>query len=357
MHITLHPYHLPLTEPIELKGLRLAERRGLLVRMEDAAGRVGWGDCAPLPGFSSDSIETAQARLGLMISNAPEGWPGEVDPQWAHPEAEIHRFLEGLDLPPAGRFALELALLDLAAQAAGRPLPNLLHPDPEVSVELNGLVVATTDEDGLAEAERLAEAGYRTLKLKVGRRPVEEEIALVGAVRRRVGPDVALRLDANQAWKMPEALAFAEGIQGLGVEYVEEPLDEPTDLPVLWYDSGMPIALDESLKNLRPEDLEGKGWASAVVLKPTILGGVMRTLALAERARQLGIQSVISAAFESGIAMRAHVALAAATGGAAAGLDPYRLLAADVLAPRLPLDRPVVDVPGFFRTEREVVVP
>jgi hypothetical protein len=53
--------------------------------------------------------------------------------------------------------------------------------------------------------------------------------------------------------------------------------------------------------------------------------------------------------FESGVAMRGHVALAAATGGAPAGLDPYNRLAADVLTPRLDLDRPNVDVPAFFR--------
>jgi hypothetical protein len=61
--------------------------------------------------------------------------------------------------------------------------------------------------------------------------------------------------------------------------------------------------------------------------------------------------------FESGVAMRAHVALAAATGAAPAGLDPYNRLAADVLTPRLALDRPAVDVPTLFRTERAVEIP
>ena len=58
-----------------------------------------------------------------------------------------------------------------------------------------------------------------------------------------------------------------------------------------------------------------------------------------------------------GMGVKRHVALAAASGAAPAGLDPYRRLAVDVLAPRLPLDRPRIDVPTFFRAEREIVLP
>ena len=93
------------------------------------------------------------------------------------------------------------------------------------------------------------------------------------------------------------------------------------------------------------------------MLKPTLMGGVARTLRFAAQARALGIRPVISAMFESGVAYRGHVALAAATGGAAAGLAPYNRLAVDVLSPRLGLDRPTVDVPAFFRTERAVEIP
>jgi O-succinylbenzoate synthase len=106
-----------------------------------------------------------------------------------------------------------------------------------------------------------------------------------------------------------------------------------------------------------PDALQGKGWATAAVLKPTLVGGVARTRRFAASAQALGITPVLSGMFESGVAMRGHVALAAATGGAPAGLDPYNRLAADVLTPRLALDRPAVDVPSFFRTERAVEIP
>lgn len=353
MRPSLHPYRLPLAAPLVLKGARHEAREGVLVRLEEG-GRVGWGDAAPLPGFSPETPAEAAAQLEDASDLIAGLRPG---PAWLDPEDSVHDALDGL--LPSVRFGLDLALADLAAQALGRTLAQALHPDPAVTLPINALLAgepeAVLAEAVLAEAGRRVAEGYRTLKLKVGRGDPEADARLVCVLREHVGPDVVLRADANQAWTLAEATAFAEAVRPAGLEYVEEPLREPEALPRLWFDTGLPVALDESLAAMEPEALQG--WAAAVVLKPTLLGGVARTLRFARRAQALGIRPVLSAAFESGVAMRAHVALAAATGAAAAGLDPYRRLAADVLAPRLPLGRPVVDVPALFREMPEVVLP
>lgn len=352
MRFALRRYRLPLTAPLVLKGTEHTAREGVLVRLEDDEEHVGWGDIAPLPGFSRETLDEALADVRRATDALVSHPPG---PGWTDPDGDLHRALDALSLAPSARFGLDLAAFHLAAEASGRTLAQAMHPDPEVTVPVNALLIGS-GEEVLPEAERLVAAGYRTLKLKVGRAGMEDEVALVRALAERF-PGVALRLDANQAWTMEEAIAFAEGIDGVGIEYVEEPLRNPADLPVLWFDAKLPIALDESLVGTEPEDLQGKGWATAAVLKPTLVGGVVRTLRFAAQARALGIRPVLSGMFESGIAMRGHVALAAATGGAPAGLDPYNRLAADVLVPRLPLDRPTVDVPAFFRTERSVEIP
>lgn len=344
MHLTLCPYRLALTAPLVMKGTRYAAREGVLVRLDDAEGRTGWGDAAPLPGFSPETLDEATAALDRLDVDAL----GTPEAAWSRLDHPIHDRLDALALPPSARFGLEAALLDLVAQAAETTLPCLLHPDPEVTVPVNALVVGDAEADIVAEAGRLVAAGYRTLKVKLGRRPVDEEAATLRALRRALGPGVALRGDANQAWSFDEAVAFAEGVAGLGLEYVEEPLAEPADLPRLWFDTGLPVALDESLVGMNPSQWPGKGFASAAVLKPTLLGGIVPTLRMAAGARSVGVVPVLSGAFESGIAMRAHVALAAATGGAAAGLAPYGRLAEDVLKDRLALG-PTVDVPGLFR--------
>jgi O-succinylbenzoate synthase len=95
---------------------------------------------------------------------------------------------------------------------------------------------------------------------------------------------------------------------------------------------------------MRLEDLRGHAYAGAVVLKPTLLGGVSRVLGLAEKAKALGMAAVVSSSYEGGVGMGALVALAASVGEEPAGLDTYRALAEDVLDAPLPLPAPVVDV-------------
>jgi O-succinylbenzoate synthase len=346
----LHPYRLPLREPVTLGRTRIEEREGVLLRLEAENGAVGWGDAAPLPGFSREFLFDVHLELdafaGALCGRTFD--PRDV----ADPDGRLHAALDRAGLKPSSRYALDLALCDLAAQVAGRSLAQLLHPAPAAVLPLAALV---TERPPLAlvEAARLAEAGYRTLKLKVGRSALREEVAFVRGVRERVGEDVALRLDANRAWTVAEGRLFTRSLAGVRVDYVEEPLRDVAALPALWLETGLPVALDETLAAAKPAGVL-HGWAAAAVLKPTVLGGVAATLRWAARARAVGVRPVLSAAFESGVGLRGVAALAAATGGEPAGLDPYRRLADDVLAAPLPLDRPFVDVPDLLARPLEV---
>ncbi len=165
-----------------------------------------------------------------------------------------------------------------------------------------------------------------------------------------------MRLDANRAWSFEEASVFARGTANLRLEYVEEPLADPSRLSSLARDYGVPVALDESLVGMQPRALQDHGYVRAVVLKPTLLGGISPTLLLAKRARELGIPPVISSAYETGIGTLALVALAAGIGAeeVPAGLDTYRRLAADVLCPRLNLLSARIDVKAAMGAPREI---
>ena len=344
--VTLRPYALPLTEAVVWGGVAQTARRGALVRAETDTGAVGWGDVAPLPGFSRETLGEAVAAVRRCV-------PALLDDAGAGLGA----------LPSSARFGLDLALADAQAQEGGRTLAHALAADPAVTLPLARLILGGTPASVLADAERLVAAGYRTFKLKVGRRPVDVDAALVRSVRDAVGPGVALRLDANRAWSPSDARRFADALRSVALEFVEEPLadagPEASALAELWLDTGMPIALDETLQEPGPGSPGGglealRGWAAAAVVKPTLVGGLAAARRIADAAQAVGVKTVVSAAFESGVGLRGLVALAAATGGHAAGLDTYRWLARDVLAARLPLDRPTVDVPGLLG--RPVVV-
>jgi len=178
--------------------------------------------------------------------------------------------------------------------------------------------------------------GAAVVKLKVGKDPVEDADRvnhLGAALLQRRGEGARLRLDANQAWEVDEAVAFIERLSDATVamiDYIEEPIrrvmtDKGRGLCEDWEEFNartkwrVPIAVDESLteSQVTLEDLASCSFPlAAVVLKPT-LQGLEQTLAIATWARDHRVQAVLSSAFESGVAL-SHFAILA---GCLASLD------------------------------------
>jgi O-succinylbenzoate synthase len=277
----------------------------------------------------------------------------EVTDDWVDPYRRSSRELDRV--APSVRFGLELAVWNLYGRYSGRMLPELVAPSPRAMVPVNGLLVGSPAEV-LEDARRMRDAGYRSVKLKVGTRTVAEDVALVRALGDELGEGISLRLDANRAWGYAEAAKFAGGTAGVRFEYVEEPLADPARLPDLVRECGVPVALDESLVGMELDGLEA--FVVAFVLKPTLLGGISRTLRMAERAYRLGVTPVVSSAYESGVGTAALVALAAGVGDRAvpAGLDPYRAMAEDVLETPLNLPASAVGVRETTDASRTVDV-
>ena len=315
-------------------------------------GEAGLGEASPLPGFSGESIDQA-ARQTVSLATSLMGLTFAAD--WLASEDSFNSELDDADLSPSARFGIELALWNLYAASEGKSFAEILCPSPVVSVPVNGLLDGPPGEV-LAEGRQMREAGYEAVKLKVGGRRVEEDAELVRDLREVLGEDVALRLDANRVWSFAEASSFARSIEGTGYEYIEEPLADPSGLTDLVREHGVPVALDESLVGMEPENLARQDHVQAVVIKPTLIGGISRTLRLSKEARRLGIIPVMSSAYETGVGTGALPALSAATGGGriAAGLDAYRRLGADVLHPSLDITAPRIDLRETNNVDREL---
>ena len=346
----LYRYDLALSEPVTLKDATLHRREGALIRLTADDGSEGWGEAAPLPNFSPESLEATIEQLRAM---APELVDRELPANLLEPDDTP--VSELTSLTPSARFGLEVALLNLLSAHHGKTFPDLPGGEPVKAVHTNGLISGSV-EKVLNEASSMAGEGYRAVKLKVGRRKVSEDAEIVRRVGEILSGVVSLRLDANRAWGFDEALEFARGVSGTRVEYVEEPLAAPARLAELAREWGLPVALDESLVGMRPADLGPHAYARAVVLKPTLLGGVSRVLGLAAAAKTLGMVPVLSSSYEAGVGIGALVALAASVGEEPAGLDTYRALAEDVLKAPLPLPAPAVAVRETMEAARVVDV-
>lgn len=331
---------LPLHVGIRVKDQVVDYRRVMLVRLL-LDGHEGWGEVAPLPGFSAEDLDVAEGCLAELL---PTIRARDFDDGTRWMETCDELFAAAV---PSARFALELALLSAWAAARGVSLREFLAPGAGSELSINALLgVAAVDGD--AAADQIKAAGYRAVKIKVGRGAPAEESARVRQLAGRLGEGVAIRLDANRAWSLPDAVSFVRGLNGIKIEYIEEPLQRATELPLFTSATGLAVGLDETISDTPRsvwEQFEGVG---ALVVKPTIIGGLARAHRLHKLAKARGWRLVISSSFESGVGTRALCELAAAYAGAdcPAGLDTYRLIASDVVKPPLALS-PVLSLAGW----------
>jgi O-succinylbenzoate synthase len=352
----LYRYSLPLSRTLTLKETTLRRREGLLIKLSGDDGSEGWGETAPLPAFSEEGLDRATKSLSLLAGSL---MGCAVSGGWLDRVLDSVSGLERSSPAPSVRFGLELAVWNLYGTSSGSGLAELVALSPRPTVPVSGLL-SGPPRAVLEEARRMGEAGYRSVKLKVGARTVAEDGGLVRALGGVLGDDISLRLDANRAWGYEEASEFVREarLSSPRLEYIEEPLADPARLPDLVREFGAPVALDESLVGMGPDELNLHRYARAVVLKPTLIGGISRTMRMAERALRLGMTPVISSSYESGVGTAALVALAAGIGEhpVPAGLDTYRAMAEDVLEAPLELPASGVDVRETADASRKINV-
>ncbi len=328
----IYRYDVPFVRTLNVKGHLLDGRSGLIVKVANEDGQTGLGEIAPLPGLNEETLEEATAQTVELIQTL-EG--REITPELAELRGEFAEWLDDVSLLPSVRFGIEMALLNLLAACEKVPLARLLSGAPAAWVSINGLLDGAA-EDMLAKAERLANGGYTAVKLKVARKAVEEDIAIVQEVSRIVGPSVELRLDANRTWDYPTAMAFGHAVADCRIEYLEEPLRDPHRLGELVKATGLPVALDETLRDYPELMTETDPPIKAILLKLPRLGGFEAVLHLIRQASRLGIYPVVSSSFESGftLAMLTNLAAAVHPDGVPAGLDTNAWFAQDVLRQR-----------------------
>ena len=269
---------IPLREPFVTSSGVVSARELLLLRLEARDGTVGYGEAAPFEPYDGVPLERALAAL--------TGGGGRR--------------------PPQARAAEEIARLDLHARQEGRPLA-----DPRKdSLPVNMTLAAGPPEEVAERARAGAREGYACFKLKVG---LPDDPERVAAVREAVGPWPALRVDANGAWSVDDAVRAIRDMEEHDLELVEQPCATLRELAEVRQRVSTPIAADESVGSMRELRRALELEACDVVnVKVAGSGGFRPARDLLREARTRGLDAFVSSTLDGPWGIAAALQLAAA---------------------------------------------
>lgn len=343
--ITWYTYAIPFTAAFTTAHGVARQRAGAIVRVAAEGGLVGLGEIAPLPEFGGGTLADALAGLPALATALLGSTVGQA----------LSR-LDRLDYAAAGVAALacglDTALLDVAAQAAGLPLARLLSPAASAQVPVNATIGAAGLAAATEAASQAAQAGFGCAKLKVGVAPTPAaEIARIAAVRSALGPGPRLRLDANGAWEVAEAIAIIRAAAPYGIELVEQPVAAPDLAGMAQVRRAVrtPIAADEAVGG--PEqasEVLAAGAADVLIIKPMLAGGLRRAQAIGALAEAAGLRIIVTTTIDTGVGVAAalHLAATLPPPQPACGLATSALLHSDLLTEPLAVRHGALRLPG-----------
>jgi L-alanine-DL-glutamate epimerase-like enolase superfamily enzyme len=303
MKLVVQRHALCLSEPLQSSYGAVNERELLTVALTDEDGVTGYGEAAPLQPYDGVSI--------ARVEQALERYRPVLERSTGMNGAEIVDACRRVDDLPEAFAAIDLALWDRAGRRAGRPVASLLTDTPAQRVPVNATLSALDRRGAAEQAARAVGSGFGCLKVKVG---VGDDAGRIAAVRAAGGPHVALRVDANGAWSVEQAVRSIEALAPAGLELVEEPVHGLARVREVRERVATRVAIDETAAE---HGALTAGVADAVCLKIARCGGISGLLAAAALVRASGAEVYVSSTLDGplGIAAGVHAAAALASRG------------------------------------------
>lgn len=270
------------------------------ISSDENPGRVGVGECAPLPDLSCDASSNYEARLRELL-NVLE-MTGRLDYNLMKPY-------------PSMLFGIETAMLNLKN---GHILFDTPFAHGKEGIPINGLVWMGSFEEMSGRLEKKIEEGFKCVKLKIGAIDFESELELVKCIRRRFSKDsIQLRVDANGGFSVEDAPRVLERLARFDIHSIEQPIRQGhwKDMAELCRNTPLPIALDEELIGVNMTDMKkellDRIRPQYLVLKPSLHGGMKGTEEWVQLAGERNIGSWITSALEGNVGLAAVAQLAA----------------------------------------------
>jgi L-alanine-DL-glutamate epimerase-like enolase superfamily enzyme len=340
------PVRIPLTTPVKMAGAVVRDADNVLVRITTDTGLIGWGEAASAPNMTGEMVEGIDAAVRFLAPSLAGMSIGTDVSEIAaiHREMSWRMYANG-----SAKAAIDIALFDIAGQAAGKPIWALLGGKRRDDAPLIWLLGAGDEAAVVAEAKAKVAAGFRAVKVKVGGGDAVADASRTRAVRLALPKEVLVCCDANQGFSRDDARAYCRALVETPIDFVEQPLPKEDiegfamlarEFPML------PLAIDEGLHGL--EDLEkfhARGAAAGGSLKLIKLGGLMQALDAARLAKRLDMRINLACKMaESSIAATGMLHLAAVVPDCAWGVSvTSQYLATDVTA------KPLTHAAGFMK--------
>jgi muconate cycloisomerase len=317
------PVALPLKSPMKMAGITIAKADNLLVRMESTDGHVGWGEAPSAPTMTGDTLGGLVAAVRDHLAPLLLGKDAVADHR-----PVLRRAMVG---NTGAHSAIEMALLDMIGHASRTRLINILARPVRSKVAPMWLLGNATSEQDIAEAHVRKAEGFSFFKLKIGVKPIAQEIAAAQAMRNAF-PGATLCADANCGLTLATARRYMERTRDAKLAFVEQPLgaDDLAGLKALARATKTSIGMDESIQSLADIEAVKRAGARGVSLKLIKLGGFREAISAGRLCRKLGLNINVAAKIaESSIGTAAAVHLACAVPNVEWGVSLTNLYLAD----------------------------
>lgn len=306
VQIDIFQLSIPLHQPFVISLGPQYDADNVFVRITTATGRVGWGECSPYMSINGESMETC-ATVGRYLAQALAGMDAT---NIAACTAAMNRVITRNE---SIKSAFDMALYDIAAQAVQLPLYQFLGGTTQRAIATDMTVGLGTPEKMAAEAAIYQQQGFPSIKVKLGT-TTEADVARIAAIRKAIGPEHPLRIDANQGWDVPTAIATLQALGAYNIEHCEEPIARWNflELPEVRRHSPIKIMADESCFD--QHDARNLARLQAVDyfnIKLGKSGGIFNALQIIDVATENNIGLQVGCFMESrlGITALVHLAL------------------------------------------------
>jgi len=238
--IEVYKFPIKLREPfiISLGPLYYAENIIVIIRTDD--GLTGFGECSPFRTINGESIDTGFIVGQYIGRSLLEKDPLDIE--------SCHSLMDKAIYGNSSiKSAFDIALYDIASQNAGVPLYLFLGCEKNRPLVTDYTVSLNDPEKMAADAVRTAAAGFPEIKVKLGNNGFTD-IERIKSIRRAVGADIPLRIDANQGWTEKEAIQTLAALSPYNILFCEEPVArwDYMKLPLIRKNSPIPLMADES---------------------------------------------------------------------------------------------------------------